>query len=53
MLNDKEKYEQEIRSLEKKNKEEPVGNGFFSEFKDWSTVDQNRYNDLLDLVHKL
>ena len=53
MLTEKEKYEEEISSISRRNKEEPVGNGYFSEFKDWSKVDQKRYNELLEKVANL
>jgi len=50
---DIEQLEKEVTMLEEKNKMPPVGNGFFSEFKDWSKDDQERYNDLLEKISKL
>jgi len=49
----KKQLEKEISNLEKQNKLPPVGNGYFSEFKDWSKSDQVRYNDLIEKSNKL
>ena len=45
--------EKEIKSISERNKYPPTGNGFFSEFKNWSKADQVKYNKLLDTIKEI
>jgi len=43
----------EISFLEDKNKQPPVGNGYFSVFLEWPKTDQTEYNHLLDEIDRI
>ena len=45
--------EREIKSISERNKYPPIGNGFFSEFKNWPKSDQVKYNKLLDTIKEI